>query len=66
VQMCVITLAWAAAAGQLAALATGRYAPYPSEGTGQPGLGRSLVRNIVLGARARRSAAADRRRALPG
>jgi Peptidase family M28 len=64
-QMCVITLAWAAAAGQLAALATGRYAPYASERGDRPGIARRLVRSVVLGARARRADAADRRRALP-
>jgi hypothetical protein len=61
VQMCVIALAWAAAAGQLAALATGRYAPYPSDREARPALPRRLVRTVVLGARARRREAAERR-----
>ena len=64
-QVCVITLAWAAAAGQLAALATGRYAPYPTERGARPGLAR-LVRSIVLGARARPVESGERRRAVPG
>jgi hypothetical protein len=66
VQMTVIALAWAAAAGQLAAVATGRYAPYPDARDERPGLARSLARGLVLRTRARRSAADERRRAFPG
>jgi hypothetical protein len=53
-----ITVAWLAGAGQLAALASGRYAPYPVAGE-RPALGpvRRGVRRIVLGSRARRRAA---------
>jgi hypothetical protein len=53
-----ITVAWLAGAGQLAALASGRYAPYPVAGE-RPSLGpvRRAVRRIVLGSRARRRAA---------
>src|ERR671930_403658 len=51
----VITLAWAAAAAQLVALAAGRYAPYPAPGERPPrGPLRELVRKIVLARRARR------------
>ena len=66
VQTCAITLAWAAAAGQLAALATGRYAPYPDAGAEQRGFARSLVRAVVLRARSRRTTDLERRRAFPG
>src|ERR671934_97859 len=51
----VITLAWAAAAAQLVALAAGRYAPYPGPGERPPrGPLRELVRKIVLARRGRR------------
>ena len=52
-----IVLAWAAAAGQIAALATGRYAPYPGPDE-RPRLGpiRRIVRSLVLGTRQRRRA----------
>src|SRR5919206_3012141 len=51
----VITLAWAAAAAQLVALAAGRYAPYPAAGERPPrGPIRELVRKIVLTRRAAR------------
>src|ERR687887_1116396 len=51
----VITLAWAAAAAQLVALAAGRYAPYPAPGERPPrGPLRELVRKIVLARRGRR------------
>ena len=67
IQMPVITLAWAAAAGQLAALATGRYAPYP-DARERRNLARDSVRALVRRIRGRgRSAAGDeRRRAFPG
>jgi hypothetical protein len=59
-------LAWAAAAGQLAALVAGRYAPYPSAAERPPrGLVRESVRRLVL-ARRRHRAAASERRALGG
>ena len=62
----VIVLAWAAAAGQLAALVAGRYAPYPSAAERPPrGLVRESVRRLVL-ARRRHRAAASERRALGG
>ena len=52
----VIVLAGAAAAGQLAAAAAGRYAPYPdARERGPRGPLRELVRLIVLGRRARRA-----------
>jgi hypothetical protein len=56
-----IAFAWLAAAGQLAALAGGRYAPYPSESERPPrGPLRELVRRIVL-ARRRRTHELERR-----
>ena len=66
VHMPVIALVWAAAAGQLAALATGRYAPYPDAAESRPPLARTLVRGLVRRLRARPAAAAERRRAFPG
>src|SRR5262249_11047139 len=50
-------VAWAASAGQLAALAAGRYAPYPGAEE-RPPLGpiRRTVRRVVLSSRARRRA----------
>ena len=66
IQMCAIALAWAAAAGQLAALATGRYAPYPEASKRPRNLTQNLVRSLVLRSRARRSAAGERKRAFPG
>jgi hypothetical protein len=58
--LCVV---WAAAAGQLAALAGGRYAPYP-RAEERPPLGpiRRTLRQAILTSRARRRA---RLRALP-
>jgi hypothetical protein len=57
----VIVLAGAAGAGQLAAAAAGRYAPYPdARERGPRGPIRELVRTIVLALRARR-----RERELP-
>jgi hypothetical protein len=59
----VISLAWLAAAGQLAALTAGRYAPYPV-GQERPRRGpiRELIRTLVLAQR--RRAAAEARRAV--
>lgn len=60
-----ISLAWAAAAGQLVALSSGRYAPYPGAGERPPrGPVRESVRRIVLGVRGTRqsASAAPRRR----
>ena len=61
-----IVLAWAAAGAQLAALVSGRYAPYPS--TAERGLGpiRSTVRRVVLASRARKAASDEAKRALEG
>ena len=63
----VIVLAWAAAAGQVAALATGRYAPYrgPRE---RPPLGpiRRIVGRTILGVRRSRRASAKPLRPLSG
>jgi hypothetical protein len=61
-----IALGWLAAAGQLAALATSRYAPYPDAGE-RPRRGpiRQTIRRIVLAQR-RRRAPDERRRALQG
>jgi hypothetical protein len=62
----VVTLAWAAAAGQLAALACGRYAPYPPAAERPPrGPVRQTIRRLVL-ARRRRRASEPARRALHG
>jgi hypothetical protein len=62
----VVFLAWAAAGGQLAALAAGRYAPYPdADERGPRGPIRELVRTLVLAVGGRRVSAA-RRRALAG
>jgi hypothetical protein len=62
-----IGLAWAAAAGQLAALAGGRYAPYPSASERRPrGPIRETIRRLVLAQRRRRRAVAVQRRATPG
>ena len=60
----LVTAAWLAVAGQLAASVSGRYAPYPAAGE-RPrlGVGRRLVRTAVLTTR-RRSAPEERRRAL--
>ena len=63
----VITLGWAAAAGQLAALAAGRYAPYPAASERPPrGPLREMVRHVVLAQRRRRRAAELDRRAAHG
>jgi hypothetical protein len=66
VQMCVIALAWAAAAGQLAALATGRYAPYPDATEPRRDLARTLAGGLARRVRASRTEADERRRAFPG
>ncbi|MFL5958905.1 MAG: M28 family peptidase [Gaiellaceae bacterium] len=60
----VIGLGWLAVAGQLAALAAGRYAPYPATHE-RPRRGplRELIRTLVLAQR-RRAAAAEARRAV--
>ena len=61
----VLVVPWLAAAGQLAALTAGRYAPYPEAGE-RPRLGpvRRVVRRIVMGSRSDRRATEPRRRAL--
>jgi hypothetical protein len=62
-----ITLAGAACAAQLTAVATGRYAPYPDRGD-RPSRGpiRELVRTVVLRIRARRREPGERHRAFGG
>jgi hypothetical protein len=61
----VIVLAGAAAASQLASVASGRYAPYPEASERGPrGPIRELVRVIVLGIRARRREHTPRARAV--
>lgn len=63
----LVFLAWAAVAGQMAALAGGRYAAYPSARERPPrGPLREAVRRVVVGARARRAASRRRPRALEG
>jgi hypothetical protein len=52
----LIVLAWFAAAAQLAAVAAGRYAPYPTAADRRIGPGRSLIRRIVVGRRRRPAA----------
>ncbi len=61
----VIGLAWVAAAGQLAALAADRYAPYPAPGE-RPRRGpvRELIRTLVFAPRRRPAATAQARRAV--
>jgi hypothetical protein len=60
----VIGLAWLAVAGQLAALATDRYAPYPApQERPRRGPVRELIRTLVLAPR-RRTSMAEARRAL--
>jgi Peptidase family M28 len=62
-----IGLGWLAAAGQLLALAGGRYAPYPSAAErGRRGPIRESIRRIVLSQRRRRRAAESERRAMHG
>jgi len=62
-----IALGGAACAAQLAAVASGRYAPYPGRGE-RPARGplRELVRTVVLTRRARRRVTEGRRRAFGG
>jgi hypothetical protein len=61
----VIALAWAAAAGQLAAVAAGRYAPYPAPAERPPrGPIRATIRRLVLAQRRRRRAAFESDRAV--
>jgi MFS family permease len=60
----VIGLAWLAAAGQLAALAANRYAPYPTpQERSRRGPLRELIRTLVFAPR-RRAAMNDARRAV--
>ena len=60
----VIGLGWLAAAGQLAALAAGRYAPYPApQDRPKRGPVRELIRTLHLAQR-RRAAVAESRRAV--
>ena len=60
----VIGLAWLAVAGQLAALAAGRYAPYPApQERPRRGPVRELIRTLVFAQR-RRTAVAETRRAV--
>ena len=63
----VIAVAWLAAAGQVAALAAGRYAPYPSAAE-RPARGpiRETVRRVVVGVRARRRSVQEESKALEG
>ena len=60
----VIALGWLAAAGQLAALAADRYAPYPApQERPKRGPLRELIRTLLLAHR-RRAAVAEPRRAV--
>jgi hypothetical protein len=60
----VIGLGWLAVAGQLAALASGRYAPYPApQERPRRGPIRELIRTLLL-AQQRRAASAEERRAV--
>ena len=64
----VIAVGWLASAGQMTALAAGRYAPYPSAQERPPrGPLRETVRRVVLTVRSRRKRASESgRRALEG
>jgi hypothetical protein len=64
----VIAVGWLASAGQMAALAAGRYAPYPSAAELPPrGPLRESIRRVVLTVRSTRRRASDtERRALEG
>jgi hypothetical protein len=60
VSVVLVAPAWLAAAAQLAALAAGRYAPYPAAGERPPyGPVRTVLRRILGGVRARRTATED-------
>jgi hypothetical protein len=61
----LVVIPWFACAGQVAALAAGRYAPYPEAGR-RPrlGPGRRVLRRVVLGVRHRRAASRGRAVAL--
>jgi peptidase M28-like protein len=63
----LVTVPWLAAAGQVAALAAGRYAPYPDVSQ-RPrlGPGRRALRRVVLGIRHRRAASRERAAAAGG
>jgi hypothetical protein len=63
----LVTVPWLAAAGQVAALAVGRYAPYP-DASQRPrlGPGRRVLRRIVLGLRHRRAAGREQHAAATG
>jgi hypothetical protein len=63
----VVPVPWLACAAQIAALAAGRYAPYP-DASQRPrlGPGRRVLRRIVLARRRRRAASRDRAVALGG
>jgi hypothetical protein len=61
----VAVLLWAAAGGQLTALAVGRYSPYPDAAERGPrGPIRQTIRTLVLASRKRRRVTEERRRAL--
>jgi hypothetical protein len=63
----MIAAGWLAAAGQMTALAAGRYAPYPSAEERPPrGPIRETVRRIVLTVRARKRESESGRKALEG
>jgi len=63
----LISLGWLAAAGQLAALAAGRYAPYPGRHErARRGPLRELIRSLILAHRRRTAAAVTGRRAVSG
>jgi hypothetical protein len=63
----LVSVPWLAAAGQVAALAAGRYAPYPDVSE-RPrlGPGRRVLRRVVLGLRHRRAASRERATAAAG
>jgi len=67
VPLLAIALGWLAAAGQLAALSAGRYAPYPAASERPPrGPIRETIRRLVLAQRRRSRVSEPRRRALNG
>lgn len=67
VPLLLLFLAWLATAGQLVALAAGRYAPYPSAEERPPrGPLRELARHLLLAVERRRRAPIAGRRALEG